>query len=446
MLFYDMIKIDDESATEIPCEIGEMIKNFQFVQIENNKICFLDYIWNICKSLCRKYTETEWIKSLGIDEDTLFEDIKNHSVLNMYLSFKNRNSEMLSMRQCIFRHYNIKENSVYDNGSINSTYTNFSKMFKKLYSEFPTQIESDFAYCFNESILIKPYNNGEGRQVITNLDPSIFYEVIQNWKDCPYSNRHINGMTFKKLCKFYEYFEKYISKSNDNIDNIIMVYTIERLFNISFIYHLSTYIKNLNGEIDQQLQADILLSLSEIVSIPMVFNRNKYINSIFAKKDYGHIINWQVELKCQLYYLNSYIIPLLERVYYYLIFQYAQNNCQNNNKKSYDFIEKHLKQYVEDNNEKYNYREAMIDNKYEFKNLIGDEPFQINVTEIIYNYKYERGAIEKGKDIIATMQHLKEDITMSQLFENKYNWNTYESNFPYNLIYSIYNSNKENRK
>lgn len=466
MQFYDMIKgFDEENVdiniekiadnifyefiNEMPLEIREIIKNIKFQQIDNNYVFSLDYIWSLCKNICKKYTDTEWIKNLETTEDTLFEDIKYHCILNIYLSIRNKNIKKISMRKCLYSYYGIEEHSINDDTEkVNNDYPNFTKKFDRWVDEFSNfnyiDMETDFAYCFNESIFAKLNSQKTKKLVITNLDPKIFYEVINNWNDCPYSNKNVKGLTFEELYKFYYHFEKYIKEPNSDIDKIIRAYTIERLFNISFINHLSKYLKDVHKKIPSKMEAETLLLLSEIVSIPMVFSRNKYINLIHEKFDYKNLLSCQIKLKSSIYYLTSYLMPLLLRVYYCLIFLYSKNT-NIGNRCMCDLIEARLEKYINANREKYNYREAIIGDKHEFEKNIGNEPFQINITEIIYNYKYNRWAIDKNQDIFSIMKDFEEEV-ISQVSLSKYSRDIYWLNFPYNRIYSVYNDNKVNRK
>lgn len=589
MKFYDMpLNYDKEFFSEIPYDIVEVIKKLEFLELKNNDDTkFLNYIWGRTKEICKKYINTDFIKELGMKDNELFEDIKYHSIFTIYLAIINQNLAAKNIRECVDKYYNKSNkrnvDSYYLYINLHKKWLQWIKSMAKLnYND--GIIYSDFYYCFYQDLL---KNNKEDKnEYDIYIDAEIFYETIKHWNDCPYNSKHSFGMTFTQLNKFYEKLEEVVNKAGNTIDKTVKAFTIERLFNISFVYKLSKYVqekfkkdiiylkcikymldlKNMleikyrktdkedmvhyikriidgkndivnfilgvidkkdapyvkdlinkidiidiksvvqdimylenigevkkilektrdiierieeikenrkkeirwnieyiiniidkeNKELDiqtlylhnklkttpyikaQMNGAKRLIDLSEIVCIPMVFSRNKYIDIICSayEANVSDDYTWGSTLKNNFLYMNNYMIPILSKVYNYLIFKYVKGKY-NDEKKTPIYIEKLLRDNIEKNIEHYNIGETIIDNKYQFRNDLGTDAYQVNVTEIIYNYRFDRDVFENNNNVCEVMENLNsKDSINEELLRSKYNGNTYYLNFPFNGIYS----------
>ena len=476
MKFYDMISnYGKDILDELPNEIQNELKEIKFGNIGNSTTGILNDIWEVAKDKCKNYINTDWIENSGIKKDILFEDIKYHSIFTLFLSIINKDSEKKTIVDCIDEYGDLEEeNSLGDNdvkkgNSPEYALTHFDDKFNEW-----VEILNDHEYSngFDDSDLsnyfikgIQGENAKDNDSLLVDIDPIIFYNVIKFWKECPYNKKYSSGMAFKKLNIFYNKFQDSIEELENNnidkIDKIIQAYTIERLFNISFVYRLANYVSEKNREniekdinrnkeeiekykekvekdiekykegteeykveLDKQgyyedvarksiksfekcnfilipenyeiISADTLLVLSEIVSIPMVFCRNRYIEIINTAYERSIKDNeWVDNLRSGFSYLNDYMIPLLLRVYYYLIFSYMKSIYRNGDIDC--FIKKLFKEYIKENSLKYSYEELIVDEKYKAKKHFGNEAFQVNVTKIVYNYKFFRGDFNKNE-------------------------------------------------
>lgn len=343
-------------------------------------------------------------------------------------------------------------------------------------------LDSDLYYSFWEDFITRNEANNE---ILVYVDSFIFATVIENWDECPYNGKYKFGINFKKLYKFYDKLKNIIINTDDEVEKIVRVYILERFFGISLISKLADYmleLKELNdakykdklekyksynkeyvdivdnefkwqekkrilkNNIDDKFSylignygylSDLLLILSKIVAIPMVFSRDKYIEKISTSYEKNKTkFNKDLQLEYNLYYLNYYMIPLLSKVYYFILIQYIR---------TYKIDMKSiLEKYIKQNFQIYDYKKFCLKDKKSFEKKIG-EAFQINITEIIYNYNQGRIDFKNdGENIIEIVKKLKNDC--SNLIQNnfKYNFQAYNLGFPQNTIYSIYKNNKDN--
>ncbi len=485
LLFYEMIsKFGLDALSEIPDDIEEALGENKISELTGkdieNTTDSLDFMWKKTKEICKNYIHTKWIDDLNIDKDVLLDDIKTHSIFIIYLSIINQDLEEKDIEKCEEDYFHFiagdKEADKLENSFRRKLEILLQDIANGVYGDGFTN--SDLHYYFCEGIEVKDYDN-----YIVHIDSLIFSQIVSTWSKCPYNVDNSNGMTFKKLFKFYKDFEKLIVRSNNSLDKYTRVFIIERLFNISFLFNLvrcldDDIIKH-NKEYERTDKYNIssankLLVLSELVSIPIVFSRNKYIQSINTLYESNiNDLNWKSKFRCGIYYLNTYLIPLLIRLYYIILFYNFLKEDDGN-----ICIKNLLEEYIKENSQKYNYKNFYEVDENSLKKLLTADSLQVNATEIIYSYKYHRDKIkfsmdckneserilqvdmEKGKirekirikkndkkvyDIFENMKDIEKEIYHQELynFNYKYDYNFYMNNFPNNILYSNYKNKKK---
>lgn len=480
MKFYEMLSKYEEDIIddEVPASIEEKLNNLSasfFDDIDASKHNVLEILWKKTISICDTYINTEWINNLGIDKKVLIEDIKEHSIFTFYLSIINKNSTPLTVKDSVNKYlldYEQKKDYVYNKKlfpdhllswleSIDGGDCDINYIYNQLNSDFYLSFYKDFIDENQEFILTNDertdiINKNSINEIIFNmlvpLDGEIFYEVIKSWNDCPYNFENKYGMLLSKLFKFHDKLGDIIKKEDNSLNMTIKAYTIERLFNISFLCNLTEYLtatKDINGEKtlshDESNLSGPLLVLHELLSIPMVFSRNKYIDSVFKSYKNHASFDYNFKLRGNLFYLNSFLIPLLIKVYYYLIYSYFTylsvkiSPAHENN-----YIENSLKSYIEEKLKScYNHDKLSITNKERLLKSTSEQ-FQINITQMFYTYEYDRYNLNKDEDIFNIMSTFNENIA-EYIINPKYDFQSYFHNFPFNGIYGAYKS-MENKK
>ncbi|MCD2346861.1 hypothetical protein [Clostridium guangxiense] len=467
MKLYDMISIDDyEIESELPENIYDKLTNpilnrLKKLNVENK--IFLKEVWKISTEVCQEYINNKWIEYLGINTNDLLNDIRVHSILTIYLSIKNKDIEGKSLEEVADLYYDYNEEKKYPGY--------FSSKFKDTFEEFTNNAISNDSFIGSDLYNCFLYKNKGKEDYKVYMDYKIFYEVIKNWDKCPFNRKNEFGMDFHELKVFYSVFEDYLKENDDifmyekynnnevskeeyngseTIVRISKMFYIERFFNVSFLDRLTKFINSKydndikNGEeesIARQKQAKRLLLLSEIASIPMIFSRNKYIdifNAQYINTKVDFCISYDKFLN-SLYYLNLYLIPLMTRVYYYLLFTYTVIT-QN---KSHNFIYNTLTNYINNNFEEYNYEEIASNVLDKFKDDEYSKALQINVTNKIYNFQYSRENIDLNFDIFDTMKNMDSEMSLPSQVQNLWlKVNKYVIDFPINNEYLMYLKSK----
>ncbi|WP_326512263.1 hypothetical protein [Clostridium intestinale] len=245
--------------------------------------------------------------------------------------------------------------------------------------------------------------------------------------------------------KIYKSSNIYVSKTipykdDEELDKIILNLLQEKYLDINnperFPY------------INSQINASIRLMLStQLLSIPMIFSRYNYIDIIstaYEKVDEKDIY-WADRLKNKFLYLSNYILPLISKTYYYLLYTHFKD-IYSTEEEVVNFIKDLLEDYIKNNFDYYNLNTIMINDEDRdiFRN-IGSEAFQINVTELIYNYNYYHSPTLDEENILDYMDILNgEDSLKNQVLANRYNNYIYYDNFPFNRLYSNYKIFKNN--
>ncbi|WP_207649435.1 hypothetical protein [Clostridium kluyveri] len=237
MILEDIYKEFNNFPSDIMDEIDK--HKFKLKNINNNY--FLDEIWKITIDICKKYIEAEWIKNLGIKKSLLTEDIKFHSILNIYLSIINKDLKGWSLDECADDYYtNICCSDKYSSKDLDDIIKNLKMKFPMWFqcNKNCSNNYSDFYRCFYEDILEK---NRKKDTILIYIYPEIFYTVIDLWRTCPYNPKKLHKINLKQLSSFHEKLHIIITKTNNEFDKIIKSYIIERLFNISYIHTLYEY-------------------------------------------------------------------------------------------------------------------------------------------------------------------------------------------------------------
>jgi|GEM_PF-2214377 len=482
-MFYEMLsRFEYDTFFELPNDIKDfpyLLNKSQKIDLCNEDTSVLDSTWEKTKEICSKYINAKWINDLGIDKSDLTDDIKDHCIFVIYLSIINRNFEQKPIDKCFDEYYETTDMIDEPEKLRNSFNTNLDEWLDKIDKG---DYSKGFSYSDMYYFLSEGYQKEEDGNNFTNLYFEILYMIVNNWRANPYNIRNSGGMTFKQLFKYYRKF--YNSKGI--INRTIKTFTLERLFNFSFLMKLTEYVNKdykqkverykigveiyegrLKDKCDQEhvkglmngydsidssayhnykiYAANKLLILSEIASIPMVFSRDKYID-IFDKiyEDKIDEETWRTKLSCNIYYLNNYLIPLLARQYYLMLF-YRYNN----EKDTHSIICNLLENYIKDNSSKYDYNKLLV-NENNIQNDIESQALQVNATNIVYNYCnyrtnfYRDNYCEEDEeynnyDIFNNMKQFeKETVDFINLLDTRYNYYTYQDKFPFNKIYLNY--------
>lgn len=506
-VFYEMLsKFGFDILSELPEDIQFELEEKKISELIGKELddstLILNFMWERTKEICENYISAKWIDDLGIDKKVLLDDIKSYCIFSIYLSIINENTEGKTIEQCADKYYTDIDGSN-EADIIKKKFRNSFLKWLKLFSngEYADGfINSDLYFYLLEGTQVNEYD-----EFLISIDPLIFYQIIDTWNKCPYSSDNSNGMPFKKLYRFHRDLKKLINRSENLLDTYTKTFTIERIFHISFLSNLVHYVNNkyckdidkynkdaekfkqktkdIYGEEYSQMllkgyessekyniaAANRLLFLSEIVDIPMIFCRNKYIDMVNISYESNiKDVNWKLKFRCGIYYLNSYLLPILIRLYYLIIF-YRFSGKEDSNK----YISQLLKEYIEMNPEEYNYKNLNNVDEILFKKGLDLEALQVNATKIIYNYEFcrnkfkineddkkvfervlqldieqknvrykvrERKNYNKSYDILENMRNLENEIYVQEAhdFQNIYNIVFYKQNFPKNKLYSNY--------
>ncbi|AKA67297.1 hypothetical protein [Clostridium scatologenes] len=450
MKFYDIPEtIDNDIFSNVPAEIIAEIKKLDLdlvLNLKNNEDNnVINIIWNLTFEVCKKYIDINKFENIGIRKDDLFEDIKANVILTIIIAFKYKEAPIKSLRQIVCDYYKTDSKGLMGTDQYNYFKKFWLRFLKSIFSyDNIERIDStDFYNYFNDSII---KNNGKEYN-ISFYDNKLFSLIVQNKSLCPYNEKNIFGMTFKNLSSFGSVFNGIFVKSSQSyIDNCIRAYEVERFFNFSFLYELSYFIFKEHKE-EIKNPSGVLMDFSNLVSIPMIFSRNKYINMIFNSYKNQEITtstnkegNHRENLKLVINYLNYWVLSLMQSVFYNLIFLYSKKN-----RIDVDYyIESLLVKYIESNRRQYQITDIIGDIS-NLKNLELPKEIEINITELIYNFQYDRLIIEKGEKIEDFIERLKENFLKGYL-DNKYNYYNYNYNFPFNNILSTYKTRKQEKK
>ena len=426
----------DDLPEEILDEF-ECVEKSEFMsECIENESNVLDLLWEKINELNIKYINTTWIDNLGIDKKTLLKDIKLHCIFVMYFSLISKDSKGKGLDECFEDYYSKINDSDPEKSKLK-----FEMNFKKFIIDFIDGnykrgfFHSDFYYIFENGIDINRESSNE--KILSYIEPLILHEILANWDTCPYNINNKKGMTFEGLLNYRKKYNILMIEDKDEIHNLIISFIVERLFHISFLNRLAEitgeeYEENIkkqsqnvrmyknkdkytqdekynyllkihydstydNKDEYKILLASHLLMLTEIVSCPMVFFRNEYINMI--NKEYKDKLcdNYQIlKLRSSFYYLNSFLIPFLVKQYYINLFNLFHDEKHMADEK----IKEILKEYLIKNLSHYNYRGLYkeVDNEKfkEFFTVATYEAFQINVTELIYNYSFGRTNLKEA--------------------------------------------------
>lgn len=476
MKFYEMIFDFDESSfdegtfnDQLPEDIITRLKNYKFKIVDINKE-MLDYIWEIVTDLCQKYIETKWINDLGIDRNVLLEDIKYHSVLIILLSKMSKNIPGISIKECASK-YAESEGKVKNEKNI------CINEFCKKWNIWNDEVKVNTRFNKISKLQSIGVHSKDTNKKYIHMDWKLFYKIIDKWKMCPYDEKYYFGMTLNELHTFYLVLEKLIKESeNLKVDKIIRVFIIERFFNIDFLVGLYGYInisyyssikgislKNVfkTPDDNKKPNTDLVklnniqlnegqrtLLLSNIVSIPMIFSRRKYINSINKEYEKKYDMNGEVDVKKSkkirlefidnLFYLNNFLVPLLIRTYYDVLIMYLKYLCKGKENRLEKF-DRLLKRYLEINYEKYCV-DPIPDNIWSTLSNNLEIALQANITKIIYDYDYESEIIKCNECIFEKMKK-KEDYTKeykmpSYAFDETKEYHFLK--FPFTGLYSMF--------
>jgi len=458
MKLYGM-NLDDDN-TIIPKDVQKKLNNIINQEKKDNSFS-IDDAWEITKNACVKYIETSWINGLGIDKNELLEDIKEYSIFTILYSYTQDDLKFKNTMQNIKEYCEThKEGKDPDN-----EYKNFNRKLNSCINEIFNNmhiVTTDFYYCIESSLL--PQNDNCREKYLIGMDFDIFYNIINNWKYCPYNRENLFGMEFKELYKFYENLEYIINITDNCVEQAMRAFIVERLFNISFINELSvcidnkindndifdelysmgiTKVKGINPDKNSYLnkysstmisKAYLVIILKELVSIPMVFSRNKYLKLIIEQ---NKIVN-ECVLNEMLVYLN-YLIMLLSKVYFdALNILLKKTNIALDIKER---IKEECVNYIERNIKKFDYKSLMIHDVYKFK-YDGVKALEVNLTQIIYNYTYHNITLDNNQNIFEVIKDLEKE-RVGYYLSSRYNHQYYFLNFPFNSIYSTYEFNKK---
>lgn len=281
MNFYDMfLESNSRIFNDIPSDITIEINKIKKLESDD-----LDKIWNITKIMCKNYIKTDYIEKLGIDVNELLEDIKFHSILNIYIVIKNKDKKDKSLKKLLEEYYdkNFEMEDDYET-FVNKFYDKIEKCKDNFCCDKSNIYKSDF-YSFFYKII-----ENERKASYNFMDFNILYYIIINNNKCPYNNEYLGGTTFKNIDRFYRSINNNLRNnfdSNGKLDHIIQDYTIERLFNISFLYSLSGYVNerlNRNIKLIKYINYfKYVLEVKKIIHKKMIYKKIKYIKDTNIK-------------------------------------------------------------------------------------------------------------------------------------------------------------------
>lgn len=378
MNFVDTIyDVSMDTINYIPDELKMKINNidmgFLYISKDTN---ILNNIWRIAYDLCKDNISMNYLTKVGFQEDMLFDDIKNHCIFTIFASIKFRNIPKKSLREILCDSKGITSKELFETNDYNEFYKKYKHFLNSIFN-----IDNfdflDFCDCMDNSIAIasKGYK-------IEFYNSKLFTFFVENWIECPCINKNINNNSFERLCKYGSELIAILFKNSNELyeDKCLNAYVIERFFNISFINSLATFWKNefINIKINNEL---FMKYISQLASIPMIFSRDKYLNIIYNRKKLNYEIDY-VKRDFALRYLNHQVLPIITKVYYYLINLYARH-LHSEDYQIVNYIEQQITEYINGNKDKYQY-ENIINGIKTLNNSSVSPEMQLNMSKLIY--------------------------------------------------------------
>lgn len=420
MKFYDTLQDLNLNKKSLP---DNVVKKLMFYEYQShNGTCDLDTIWNVVNDVCKDCVDWEYIKNIGLDIFQLLKDIFAYSVITVYSSIVYKEESDMSYRKSLGVILNKTSNELLGELKYGDSLKKWADINDQLLTRRQPHL-CDFYCAWNSFVKYSNYG-----YEINSYDIKMFFYIIDNWINCPYNTRHIMGITFKKISKFFENITKVIN-SDDFISCCLKYYETERIFNITFIYQLTVFIKEkysqsdiFEGSIHNESAARDIYDLASLVSLPLAFSRHNYIEKL-----YGCYNNREIVIKNFTSYICGFVIPLYGNVYEFLIISMAQSDVNT--------IKKVLEKFIIDNKQYFNY-DKVKESINKIKDIDLSSEVQINITELIYNFSFDGRERNDGN-----IEKINENSVKS-FSEVKYNYQNYYLNFPYNNIYNTYNINK----
>ncbi len=482
MRFYDMLPqkedyssiLDNKTYQDInflPCEMDDIVATLPNEILEDLKtikqdlflgMChddmnlILNEIWKITIDKCKNHIQIDELIRIGINSDELLGDTKAHIIFTIFMSFKYRENIWKSFNRFISNAHDMTSREFYHNkGSGGGGYgKKFLNMISEIYEDKTNDSKrniqtSEFYYCIDNTFKLNEKGKKNG-YLVNFKDEKLFLSILDNWKKaCPYSKKNSQGISFEKLNQFgRELKEQTVELYTKHADYCLRAYAIERLFKLSFLYELSSHIRDSYKE-NYSRAAGPLKELANITAFPMIFSSNRYIekihNAVFRTKhkDHGSIkafleaqtrLEGVIDVEAHIRYFSEYVFYLLQSVFYYLLLLYEEaKSSQNGERINASIIEQYLEQYIESNKEQYQY-DNILHNIDRLDIYCIPEEVQVNITELVYNYENRISFIKKSKSISAYLL----DGSVNLLLKDKYSFENYYNNFPNNVIYANY--------
>lgn len=457
---------EENAFKKLPEDIRKNIRKFQSDICKNNRVISkakaLNSIWNIVEDICEDYIKIDWFSNLGIDKKELKEDIKNHAIFMIFLALENRNEKVKSINENLKPYLEEKRSRKKSKDKFKNDLEKWLKNEKGnyMYREWLDFKIKEFE-CEDNDENDKCKDIGE-KYVDSSFD--IFYKTFSEWKNCIFNERHYYGIEFNKLVKFYNLLID--NRDGFNINQIKENFMVERYFSGNFIcdiynYLIGEYFKAIKSvdiernahaleihKLDniQVNEAEKLFYLVQLANTPLVFARSKYIDNICKKYDIesnykeGELYNISkyISKSCkfegELFYLNRYLIPIMIKTYYSLLWLYMNRGIELE-----PIIEtrKTLIMYINENSKIYNINKI---DKWKYRNNYIAKAMQVNLTHTFFRYCGEQKVIYNYEDVLKIMKDKEKDLKRKSE-PNTFQQGIYDRHFyqyPFNQIFNEY--------